>query len=150
MSRREGHLRPVAPTEHGASRRYRDAVAATPRFSLATVVLDCPDAHALSGFYRRLLGWEVKWSESDWVLIESPDGGTALSFQTEAGYEPPVWPERPGEQQKMLHLDIRVDDLDAAGAHAVAVGAVLANFQPQEDVRVYFDPAGHPFCLFIH
>jgi hypothetical protein len=28
------------------------------------------------------------------------------------------------------------------------VGAVLAEYQPQDDVRVYLDPAGHPFCLF--
>ena len=48
----------------------------------------------------------------------------------------------------MMHLDIRVDDLDEAGAHAVSVGAVLADFQPQDEVRVYVDPAGHPFCLW--
>ena len=47
-----------------------------------------------------------------------------------------------------MHLDIEVDDLDAAGARAVAAGATLAAFQPQDDVRVYLDPAGHPFCLF--
>ncbi len=22
--------------------------------------------------------------------------------------------------------------------------------QPQDDVRVYLDPAGHPFCLFVN
>lgn len=121
----------------------------TPRLSLATVVLDCSDAHDLAEFYRRLLGWEVKRSEPDWVLLRNPGGGTTLSFQSEADYRPPVWPERPGEQQKMLHLDIWVDDLDEAGAHAVAVGATLADFQPQEDVRIYLDPAGHPFCLFL-
>ena len=120
-----------------------------PRFSLATVVVDCPDAHLLADFYRKLLGWDVRWSEPDWVLIASPEGGTALSFQSEAGYQSPVWPERPNEQQKMLHLDIQVEDLEDAGAHAVAAGATLADFQPQEDVRVYLDPAGHPFCLFI-
>jgi Glyoxalase-like domain len=49
----------------------------------------------------------------------------------------------------MVHLDIQVDDLDAAGAHAVAVGATLADYQPQDDVRVYLDPVGHPFCLFL-
>jgi catechol 2,3-dioxygenase-like lactoylglutathione lyase family enzyme len=48
----------------------------------------------------------------------------------------------------MMHLEIRVDDLDAAVAHAVAQGATLADFQPQEYVRVCLDPAGHPFCLF--
>jgi catechol 2,3-dioxygenase-like lactoylglutathione lyase family enzyme len=121
----------------------------TPRFSLATVVLDCPDAHALADFYSRLLGWEVTLREPHWVLLRCPSGGTGLSFQSEAWYRPPVWPEEPGEQTKMLHLDIRVDDLEAAGAHALACGAVLANYQPQEDVRVYLDPAGHPFCLFV-
>jgi len=49
----------------------------------------------------------------------------------------------------MLHLDIQVDDLDAAVEHAVAAGARLADHQPQERVRVMLDPAGHPFCLFL-
>lgn len=120
-----------------------------PRFSLATVVLDCPDAHVLAEFYRRLLGWDVALSEPDWVLLRCPTGGTGLSFQSEAAYRPPVWPEQSDDQQKMLHLDIQVDDLEAAGAHAVEAGAVLAGYQPQDTVRVYLDPAGHPFCLFL-
>jgi catechol 2,3-dioxygenase-like lactoylglutathione lyase family enzyme len=124
-------------------------VTEAPRFSLATVVLDCPDAHELADFYGKLLGWPVTMSEPDWVLMRDPNGGTGLSFQSEADYRPPVWPEQPGEQQKMLHLDIRVDDLGEAGVHALSVGARLADFQPQDDVRVYFDPANHPFCLFL-
>jgi hypothetical protein len=122
---------------------------AAPRFSLATVVLDCADAHVLANFYSRLLGWEITFSEPGWVLMRSPTGGTGLSFQSETWYRPPVWPEEAAEQQKMLHLDILVDDLEAAGAHAVAAGAVLADYQPQDRVRVYLDPAGHPFCLFV-
>ncbi|MFD8542266.1 VOC family protein [Streptomyces sp. NPDC059649] len=121
-----------------------------PRFSLATIVLDCPDAHQLAGFYGRLLGWGVTASEPDWVLLRCPDGGTGLSFQSEPGYRPPVWPELPDEQQKILHLDIRVDDLDEAERYAVAHGAVRAEHQPQDDVRVLYDPAGHPFCLFLN
>lgn len=49
----------------------------------------------------------------------------------------------------MMHLDLEVDDLDQAVAHAVDVGAELASFQPQADVRVMLDPAGHPFCLYL-
>lgn len=71
-----------------------------------------------------------------------------MSFQTEPAYVNPTWPAGPGDQQMMVHLDIEVDDLDAAGAHAVAAGAILAEYQPQADVRVYLDPAGHPFCLW--
>ena len=120
-----------------------------PRMTLSTVVLDAPDARELADFYRRLLGWEIKVDEGDWVLLRRPDDGTSLSFQTERFYEPPVWAGAEGEQLMMLHLDIEVDDLDEAGAHASALGAVLAEFQPQADVRVYLDPAGHPFCLWI-
>ncbi|MGW7239541.1 VOC family protein [Streptomyces sp. NPDC054804] len=58
-----------------------------------------------------------------------------------------TWPPVDGEQRTMMHLDFQVDDLDTAVAEAVALGAVLARDQPQDDVRVLFDPAGHPFCL---
>ncbi len=119
----------------------------TPRFSLATVVLDCPDAHVLADFYGQLLGWEVTLSEPDWVLLRDPDGGTGLSFQSESDYRPPVWPERPGEQQKMLHLDIRVDDLDEAGAHALAVGATTSRL-PTAGRRARLPrPCGAPLLL---
>ncbi len=120
-----------------------------PRMTLSGVVLDSPDAQELAAFYRRLLGWQVQSDEPDWVKLRAPDGGPGLSFQTETAYARPAWPAGPGDQQMMVHLDILVDDLDVAGAHAVASGAVLAEFQPQDDVRVYLDPAGHPFCLFI-
>jgi catechol 2,3-dioxygenase-like lactoylglutathione lyase family enzyme len=121
---------------------------AEPRITLATVVLDCADAHRLADFYRTLLGWEVKDEEPGWVLLRDPAGGTGLALQAEAGYEPPHWPERPGDQQKMLHLDLRTDDLGPAVRRAVALGATEAGHQPQPGVRVLLDPAGHPFCLF--
>ncbi|MEO6085904.1 MAG: VOC family protein [Umezawaea sp.] len=120
----------------------------TPRLTLAGIVLGTPDVPALTEFYRRLLGWEQGDTDPDWSTLRPPDGGTGLSFQTETDHVRPVWPARPGDQQMMVHLDIRVDDLGTACAHAEALGAVLADFQPQDDVRVYLDPAGHPFCLF--
>ena len=120
-----------------------------PRLTLSTVVLDAPDVATLADFYRRLLGWTVDAAEPDWVKISGPDGGAALSFQTEKAYVRPTWPAGPGDQQMMVHLDIQVDDLEAAGAHAIAQGALLADYQPQDDVRVYLDPAGHPFCLWV-
>jgi hypothetical protein len=42
-----------------------------------------------------------------------------------------------------------VDDLPAAVDTAVGLGATVAEFQPQDDNRVLFDPAGHPFCLYL-
>jgi hypothetical protein len=83
--------------------------------------------------------------ELDWVKLAAPEGGAGLSFQSESNYVRPTWPAGPGDQQMMIHLDIEVDDLEAA----VAVGARLAEYQPQDDVRVHLDPAGHPFCLWV-
>lgn len=120
-----------------------------PRTRLSAVVLGAPDPRALADFYRHVLGWRLKWDEPDWVMLEAPEGGAGLSFQTEAEHVRPVWPSGPGDQQMMMHLDIEVDDLDVASAHAVAGGAAVADHQPQEGVRVLFDPAGHPFCFFL-
>ncbi|GII63951.1 glyoxalase [Sphaerisporangium krabiense] len=124
-------------------------MAEQPRLTVSGTNIGAPDARELAGFYRRLLGWTVTESEPDWVQLRPPGGGPSLSFQTEEGYVRPVWPAGPGDQQMMMHLEIQVDDLDAATAHALAAGATLAGHQPQDDVRVCLDPAGHPFCLWV-
>ena len=114
------------------------------------VVLDAPDASALAHFYERLLGWTLYKDTPDWAtLAPSETAGYNLSFQTEPNYVRPVWPSEAGKPIMMLHLDLEVDDLDDAVAHAVEVGAELADVQPQEDVRVLLDPVGHPFCLYV-
>jgi catechol 2,3-dioxygenase-like lactoylglutathione lyase family enzyme len=115
---------------------------------VAATVLGAPDPPALGAFYARLLGWTVVKTSPEWVMVRPPTGGTGLSFQLEEGYVAPVWPTAPGAQQMMLHLDIAVENLEEAVAWAVGAGATLADFQPQEHVRVLLDPAGHPFCLF--
>lgn len=119
------------------------------KIRLATVVIDCADAHRAADFYGRLLGWEKTLVEDDWVLMRDPAGGVGFAFQAEPDYIPPVWPETPGEQQKMLHLDFQVDDLEAASAHAVACGARPHPERYYEGVRTFYDPDGHPFCLFL-
>ncbi|MCU1574592.1 MAG: glyoxalase [Micrococcaceae bacterium] len=124
-------------------------MAETSRPRLSATVLGAPDARALAVFYRDLLGWEMSQEEPDWVMLKSPDGGAGLSFQTESNYQRPAWPEEPGRQQMMMHLDIQVQNLAAAEERARSLGAVRADHQPQDDVRVCLDPAGHPFCLFV-
>jgi catechol 2,3-dioxygenase-like lactoylglutathione lyase family enzyme len=115
---------------------------------LTTVCLDCSDAAATAAFYCGLLGWEPAVTEPDWVLVRDPAGGVGLSFQAEEKYLAPTWPEEPGEQQKMIHLEVLVDDLPAAVERALAAGGRLAPHQPRDDLRVVLDPAGHPLCLF--
>lgn len=118
-----------------------------PRVHIGTINMDCRDPEEMAAFYGRLLGWEITLRDHDFVLMEHPEGGTGLSFQAYPDYEPPVWPEEPGRQWKMVHLDMQVDDLEAATAHALSCGARLAAYQGREDLRVLLDPAGHPFCI---
>jgi predicted enzyme related to lactoylglutathione lyase len=114
------------------------------------VALDAPDARELASFYARLLDWQIFGDGDTWVTAApSKEAGYNLAFQTEQHYARPVWPTEPGEPQMSVHLDIEVDDLEQAVAYAVDVGAEVASYQPQEDVRVMLDPAGHPFCLYV-
>ena len=114
------------------------------------VVLDAPDASHLAHFYRDLLGWTLYKDTAAWAtLAPSETAGYNLAFQQEPHYVRPVWPSEPGRPLMMLHLDLEVDDLDEAVAHALSVGAEEAAFQPQDDVRVMLDPVGHPFCLYL-
>jgi predicted enzyme related to lactoylglutathione lyase len=113
-------------------------------------VLDAPDAPALAHFYARLLDWQVFDEDNTGAAVApSEDAGYYLGFQTEEHYVRPVWPAEPGKPQMSMHLDVEVDDLERAVAHALDCGAEQAEFQPQDDVRVMLDPAGHPFCLYL-
>ena len=120
-----------------------------PQLSLSAVVLGSDDPDALATFYQRLLGYERATDEPELVMLKPHGGGAGLSFQREEFHAPATWPAGPTDQQMQAHLDIAVDDLDAAGELAREAGATLAEHQPQDDVRVWIDPAGHPFCLFV-
>jgi len=118
---------------------------------LTAAVLGTPDPRGLARFYQRLLGWPMRDDEDGWATLRPADGGTGLSFQLETDHVPPVWPPVSGTQQMQQHLDIEVDDLEAACAVAEDAGArrIGGHDDPDERVRVYADPAGHPFCLIV-
>ena len=111
-------------------------------------VLSARDPVVLARFYSALLGWEIGRETPEWVTIGMPGTTHYLAFAIDEHHEPPVWPSRPGEPMMQLHLDVGVTDVDQATAEAVSLGAVVAAHQPQDDVRVLLDPAGHPFCLY--
>ncbi len=107
-------------------------------------MLDCSDAEELAGFYSALLGQPITYSSPDWVVVAANDHSSGLAFQPVAHYIPPMWPE--GEPGQQLHLDVMVNDVDAADEWVIALGARrLPSDNPGS--RVYADPAGHPFCL---
>ena len=121
------------------------------RTHLTAAVLGTPDPRGLARFYQRILGWPIRDDEPDWATLRPADGSTGLSFQLETEHVPPVWPPVPGTQQMQVHVDIEVDDLAAADAVALEAGARLLSSRREdhEEVHVYADPAGHPFCLFV-
>jgi len=111
---------------------------------LGPVVLDCPDPGALAAFYAEVLGGTVE-GEGDWVDLKVA-GGQPLAFQAATGFVAPDWPAPDRSQQ--FHLDLTVEDLDAAEEGVLALGAKpLDAADRSRTFRVYADPAGHPFCL---
>ncbi|MCX4825947.1 VOC family protein [Streptomyces sp. NBC_01142] len=112
------------------------------------VVLESPDPLALAHFYSELLGWEITKEDSDGAAVAPPEGVGYIAFQFSGGYVPPVWPAQVNVQRVTMHLDFEVVDLQAAVAHALELGARESEHQPQNNVRVMLDPAGHPFCLY--
>jgi catechol 2,3-dioxygenase-like lactoylglutathione lyase family enzyme len=132
---------------------------------LRQVVLDSTDTRALAEFYRRLLGLHYRPGDelpptgepdvngTDWLVLLDEDGTPRLAFQQVAELPRPTWPI--GPHPAMLHLDLTVptpEDLLAQHSRALELGASLLydRFEdPDEPLRVYADPAGHPFCIFV-
>ena len=110
-----------------------------------SIVIDCPDAAASATFYAAMLDWTAE-IKPNWADIRA-DYGQCISFQQVADYTPPQWPGQQVPQQ--MHLDVVVDDLDAAEAEVLKLGATKHEHQPGKTFRVFLDPAGHPFCLCL-
>ncbi|GGJ83808.1 glyoxalase [Pilimelia anulata] len=113
---------------------------------LHSIVLDCPDPRALAAFYAELTGLSVVDADDDWVTLRAGDA-VRLAFQRAPDNPPPTWPE-PGVPQQ-FHLDVEVDDVEAAEVRTLALGArrLPGGGGTTSGFRVYADPAGHPFCL---
>ena len=112
--------------------------------TLKMVTLDSSDARRDARFWAAVLGWEVAHEQDEYAMLKGPEGA-ALGFGTVADHEPPTWPNDRGTKQ--FHLDLAVDDIDAAAARCVELGATQPAEQPGETWRVLLDPSGHPFCL---
>ena len=132
---------------------------------LRQVVLDTTDARRSAEFWRQLLGLVYRPGHEppapgeddpagrDWLNLRRPDGTPVLAFQQVARLSASTWPADDVPQQ--LHLDLTVADrteLDAVHARVLDLGGVLRldrSDDAEEPLRVYADPDGHPFCLFV-
>jgi hypothetical protein len=112
------------------------------------IYLEAPDPHRLLVFWSAILDRPIWREDESGGALDLREGVAYLAVQKAEVYEPPVWPPEPGKPGMQMHLDVQVADLEAAVEHAVELGATVADHQPQDDVRVMLDPAGHPFCLY--
>lgn len=133
---------------------------------LRQVVLDSTDARSLAEFYRRLLNLVYRPGDeppapgavdergADWLVLRNPDGATQLAFQQVSELPASSWPDNTPVPQQ-LHLDLTVTsvaDLDTQHGRVLSLGGRLLfdrSDDPEEPLRVYADPAGHPFCIFV-
>ncbi len=125
--------------------------------SLRQVVLDTTDTRTLAEFYRELLGLVYRPGDEtppdDWLVLRTPDGVPQLAFQQVAELPEVTWPDPAVHQQ--LHLDLTVtsvEDLRTQHDRVLALGGRLLRDRiddPDEPLRVYADPSGHPFCIFV-
>jgi catechol 2,3-dioxygenase-like lactoylglutathione lyase family enzyme len=127
------------------------------------VVLDTTDPRGLAEFYRALLGFAYRSDDelppagqpdpADWLVLQHPSGGPGIAFQQVANLPASTWPG--GSVPQQLHLDLTVPNATELGAQherATALGARLLldrSDDQDEPLRVYADPAGHPFCIFV-
>ncbi|WP_348650258.1 VOC family protein [Verrucosispora sp. WMMD573] len=132
---------------------------------LCQVVLDCTDARSLAEFYRSLLSLVYGPGDEppgpgraderggDWLVLRTAEGAPQLAFQQVDQLPAPTWPN--GSVPQQLHLDLSVtsiEELKAQHERVLALGGRLLSDQkngPDEPFRVYADPAGHPFCIFV-
>lgn len=111
------------------------------RVGFVGVSLDCADPVELAEFYLRLLGGRVLWQTENSIGVQVP--GVVLVMQHVAEHRRPVWPGT-----SVVHLDLTAGDhLDEPTQRALALGAKMADPQPDPRWRVLLDPAGHPFCI---
>ena len=128
---------------------------------LLQVVLDCTDARSLAEFYRKLLGFIYREGDEpveggpnrDWLVIRDPAGQRRVAFQQVDELHQSTWPEDTVPQQLHLDMTVRtVENLDAQTERVLSLGGRILydrSEDPEEPLRVYADPEGHPFCIFI-
>ena len=128
-------------------------------------MLDTTDARALGEFYRELLGYSYRTGDEpppegepdprgeDWLVLRDRTGEARLAIQQVEEQAEPTWPDATVPQQ--MHLDLTVADAEQLRAHhdlALELGARLLldrTDDPHEQLFVFADPAGHPFCIFV-
>ena len=109
-------------------------------YRIQNVGIDCNDLRQVSEFWQQVTGFVAKSADDDHVYLKAADGSLGLFVQRV--------PE-PRTEKNRLHLDLEVDDVDAAAAEVVALGAaeVARHGEGGDAWVVLTDPEGNQFCL---
>ena len=110
-----------------------------------SINIDCRKTEILREFYAQLTGWDQNFHLSALVA----DNGLVVHFmECDFDYIPPAWPEESGKQQKQMHFDFQVNDLQSAVEEAISLGATKpARQYGGKQWVTLLDLEGHPFCL---
>jgi catechol 2,3-dioxygenase-like lactoylglutathione lyase family enzyme len=105
--------------------------------------INCDGTRAVGYFWSEALGWPLVWDQDEETAIQSPSGGTKMSWGG-----PPV---NPKTGKSRLHLDIAPPadgDQQAEVERLVSLGATRIDIG-QGDVSwvVMADPDGNEFCV---
>jgi predicted enzyme related to lactoylglutathione lyase len=109
----------------------------------AAVTIDCQDSHLVAEFWAELLETTARdVGRSNWYRIGPlVENGPVITFQ-------PVPEPKTGKTR--VHVDVRVEDLDAATLTVERLGgsgpAHIYNYD-EGIVAVMADPEGNEFCL---
>lgn len=116
--------------------------------TIDAITIDCADALALARFWAAVFGTEIESAVGEgpqYVDLVPGEGVPIIRFQHV--------PE-PKATKNRVHLDVAVEDLDAACAKVEALGARRRSEQKFAEFtyswRVMADPEGNEFCLVIH
>ena len=133
--------------------------------TLRAVAIDATDARAVADFWVALLGFTYRAGDEppppgapdpkadDWLVLRDQDGQARLAVQHVDELPRASWPDPAVPQQ--LHLDLTVGDheeLVEQRDRALALGATILQDRsddPEEELYVFADPAGHPVCIFV-
>ena len=75
------------------------------KFKGFSVTVDSAEPQKSADFYAQLMGWKIGEAYG-FPLITDPSGNWSVLFsRDDFQYEPPVWPEQAGKQQKQMHFD---------------------------------------------
>lgn len=133
--------------------------------SIRQTVLDCPSTRDLAEFYRKLCGLRYRpgdepspgpdgtGDDKDWLVLRDDDGANRLAFQQIHDFKEPTWPSNEVPQQSHLDMTVEtIEQLEKQHDRVLSMGGRLLYDRiddPEEPLRVYADPSGHPFCIFV-